>query len=120
MSSLITNSTPESRNSAVQAIHLWIGFLCNKTAPESKFLEHHGGHSGVALWVSDFATHVAAAKYAVIDRQFDDVFEYQVTEAMGAWLSHNIYATELSFNEELNKQVNAFFHFPQTAPAPLG
>jgi hypothetical protein len=121
-------------DAAVQAIFLWEGFSVHpdvkREEPDiSNFYSRFGGQIGVVSWIADFAKLAAKANAAISTylesdwHHVDDVFEYQVTGAMGRWLRNNIDATDETFTAELNKQVSTFLNtdFPTpAAPAPHG
>lgn len=92
---------------ALHAMYLWRGFGEPTSVESSPF----GGHIGISSWVSGFAPMVAAV-YAAVNRVHDhhpDVFEYQVTGAMGAWLRENLTATPVQFCAQLRQENEKFF-----------
>lgn len=70
-----------------------------------------GGHIGMVEELLPYAQQIADYIAGVPeDQEWPGVFEYQVTESLGAWLAANWEsAGPVAFGEELTKQASAFF-----------
>jgi hypothetical protein len=70
-----------------------------------------GGHIGMVEDLISYAKQVSAyLRIRPDDQEFPGVFEYEVTESLGAWLADNWETVDLySFNTELEARAAAFF-----------
>jgi hypothetical protein len=70
-----------------------------------------GGHIGMVEDLISYAKQVSAyLRTRPDDQEFPGVFEYEVTESLGAWLADNWETVGLySFNTELEARAAAFF-----------
>lgn len=103
-------------SAAEQAIFLWQGFM-ESGALTARELDQVGGHAGAPLPVAAHAIPIARALAALHkDTNFPDVFEFQVTEAMGDWLRKHPTASPQQYQAELDAAVANFFEVD--APTP--
>ena len=74
-------------------------------------ITEEGGHTGMVSDLIPYAKQVSAYLTLMSGKQdFPGVFEYEVTESMGAWLAENWEsAGPNSFQTELEAQGSAFF-----------
>lgn len=93
------------------AAYLWAGFEGMGPGSKHEALLIHGGQIGAAIYVTEFANVLAKAVCEADRLGFDypDVFDYQVTSAMGAWLRQNPTATEEGFCVALLPRLQVFF-----------
>lgn len=94
----------------VHAGYLMTGFFEKGNLSEVE-ADGFGGQIGAAIQVTGFANTIARA-LAEIDRlgiEYPGVFDYEVTEGMGAWFRQHIDATETEFCVELVRQMEIFF-----------
>ena len=70
-----------------------------------------GGEIGAAIKVAAYANTIGLALKEAdrCDFEYPEVFDYQVTCAMGAWFRENINATDAEFCVELVRRMESFF-----------
>lgn len=101
----------DQKETLVHASYLMLGFLGSgmMTAEEQ---DRFGGQIGAAFEVTAFAYTIAKALEEVDRRGFEypGVFDYEVTEGLGAWLRKHIDASKAQFCAELVRQMTDFFN----------
>ena len=82
-----------------------------KGTNEDHPITEEGGHTGMVSDLIPYAKQVSAYLAAEAEKQdFPGVFEYEVTESLGAWLAENWEsAGPTSFQNELEAQSDVFF-----------
>lgn len=108
---------------ATTAIMLYSGFRLEQQKPKKQFpdIDHLGGFIGLADRIGDFAK-IIEDWFVEADTStdaFPGCFDYEVTqEVLGAWIFHNIHATDDEFKAELKQAVKQWlqdsFSFHQT------
>lgn len=102
-----------SQQASLHSIHLWKGF---SRMGEPSAAENHAfnGHLGLTEHIANHGAIVGEIYQALsaAHESFPDVFEYQVTAAMGTWLRENLQADRAAFCAELKKRTEAFMQEP--------
>lgn len=94
---------------ATTAVHLYAGLEDERLRQEIKSYpnEGSGGFSELVADIADYAE--ALEEVWEAEQRTDDfptVYDYEVTQPMGAWLYHNFYAGKRAFTEELRRGFN--------------
>ena len=96
---------------ATQTLFLYEGLITYGTGIVERIKEYHAfSHMDFAEWLVSYATDIEEAyEEAVGEANPEYVFEYDVTDDMGRWLSRN-YTGEDGFSEELRRRVAEWAH----------
>lgn len=93
---------------ATTTVFLYVGFDTQRRAVHGEWPENPGGFTGLLDWLEQMATHLERqydAEFAALDLPI--VFDYEITEELGAWLFTNPQATEVEFANVARKLVRA-------------
>lgn len=91
---------------ATTTVFLYIGFDSELRKPGAELPENPGGFMGTIDWLEMMAGHLEQlydAEFA--DLELPVVFDYEITEELGAWLFHHPDATECDFSTEARRMV---------------